>query len=292
MDNSRRDFLNLALSTVLVSSLKGCYPTPWIRIASHNIANARGNTDDMFVERSKSEILANLEKLVILSEEEGIDLLCMNETDYNSFRTHNIGQAEYIKERAGYNYVLREVSFDSPPFLQLGNAIVSKYPLELVRTHQYGGDNLDDQIAHTFKSFIDFNVFIEDEPLNVVFTHLDSITPEIRLEEAKYLVGYLQKKTEPFVLLGDFNSTSEQPAFEEQPAIKEQPAFKILNESGLLYNPHIGLPTYPSDNPKRSIDHIWISQSGVEQQMEIKNYHVVSTKASDHGAVIADIRAP
>jgi endonuclease/exonuclease/phosphatase family metal-dependent hydrolase len=245
-----------------------------IKGASYNAANARGNTDNFFLCPRKETIKNNLDQMIELFRRENVDVIALNEVDFNSIRTHNIDQAEYIAKGLGYKYIIKETMFSIPSILEMGNAVISRYPLKLNRSRQYGR-GFSGRLSHLFKSFLDFDVLLDDSgrKLNFIFTHLDDKSGETRCDEIAILRSHLEKKTFPFVLLGDLNTGP------------GEESFLRLMETGLVSNPFVGLPTYPSDRPEDSIDHILVSSG-----LSIENYHTVSgIEASDHLPIIGDI---
>jgi endonuclease/exonuclease/phosphatase family metal-dependent hydrolase len=290
----RRTFLKGGLAA-LVTAASGCYgavlkdlgkpcPRPdyaplWLRVASYNIANARGDYDELLKQRPEYVIRHNLDQKIAMLQHEKVDVICMNEVDFDSRRSYGIDQAEYIAKGLCYNHVLKERIFSVPGLFDSGNAVISRYPIKFNRLRQYG-DNFLKRIKHIFKSYIDFDVYPGDRKLNFVMTHLDANSINNRHEEISVLLRYIGLKRYPFVFLGDFN------------VAPGENGFNRLHESGLLYNPNIGLPTHPSTDPKRAIDNIWISETGRKQGMDIKNYHTVHITTSDHRPIIADIKLP
>lgn len=286
---NRRDFLRL-MGGSSVALYLGCHSanyyvlnhacapiakrTNTLRVMTYNIANARGNNDNLFEPVRKETTLDNLDWIVELIRTYDIDVVCMNEVDFNSIRTYNIDMPEYIAKALCYNHVIKERIFDIPSILDLGNAVVSKFPLHLIGHHQYG-DGFINRAKHIFKSFVDFDVLGVglERKLNMVLTHLDHHDETTRCNEVEQLRAYLLQKTNPFVLLGDLNATP------------DSLCFKRLLESDLVLNPNLGVLSYPSDVPTKSIDHILVSRG-----LSIDNYHTVSMQASDHLPVIADIK--
>ena len=243
-----------------------------IRVMSFNIANVRGNNDDFFGSQPIRKIKRNLDWIATVIRNYNIDIACLNEVDFNSIRTQGVDMAKYIADKVCYNHVISEKLFFLPTVLEVGNAVISRYPLKLNMYHPYG-NNFFDQIKNEFKSFLDFDILLGDKKnLNITLTHLDSQDEVMRYEQAKILRNHLETKHNPFILLGDLNSTSGDRSFQH------------LINNNFVSNPYLGKPTYPSGKPNAQIDYI-LTSSG----LNIDNYHTIPTKVSDHLPVIGDI---
>ncbi|HII71511.1 TPA: hypothetical protein HA265_02025 [Candidatus Woesearchaeota archaeon] len=294
----RRDFLKIAgagAATALLAmyvggsvsgcagaklfTLTGCCPRPKgiegrLRVVTYNIANARGNHDDFFRDVPARKVRSNLDDMIDMLKSEKADVVCMNEADFNSARTKNIDQAKYIARGLCFNHVIEETIFGMPPLLQLGNAVVSRYPLALNGHHQYGR-TFAQRVLHYFKSYVDFDVKLStagSKDLNFVHTHYDAERESTRMKETAQILRHLRAKKPPFVLLGDFNSGPGMPSFDR------------LLSSGLVHNPYVGIRSYPSDTPRESIDHILVSKG-----LGIADYHTVHIEASDHRPIVGTV---
>lgn len=133
-----------------------------------------------------------------------------------------------------------------------------------------------------------------DETIYVFNTHFDHIGQTAREESAKLIVETIRDVSEglPVVVMGDFNVTEDNPAYEELTA----------SDSGLkdayytTDNPHVG-PDFTfegfevkSDSEKRRIDFIFVSEP-----VTVLNHAIISSfrdgyYPSDHLPVYAEIR--
>ncbi len=251
-------------------------PESGLRVMSYNIANARGNFPELLKYQPKETIVKNLFKIVRLIKQEKIDLACMNEVDLYNSRTYFIKQARFIAKRVGFEYIIEDKIFilRLPTSFDVGNAVISKYPLRINNVHRFG-KNILERSWHVYKGFIDFDVLLKQGPMNFVFTHLEALKQSARCAEIRELVGYLKKKNHPYVLLGDFNTG---------PGAK---CYKILKSSKLVFNPVDGLPTFRAIRPRSSVDHIFVSKG-----FHISGYHTAILDAADHRPIIADILWP
>ncbi|MBW2965034.1 endonuclease/exonuclease/phosphatase family protein [Candidatus Woesearchaeota archaeon] len=283
----RRGFLQYA-GLGLAAAVSGCYSLALkdmkmdcyhpakledrLRVMTYNIANARGDFDDFWKMRSKDAIMYNLGMIVAMCQHEAPEVICMNEVDFDSSRTYNIDQAEYIAKGLCYNHVIKQSMFRIPGLLDVGCAVVSRYPLE-VRHHQQYGETYAERISHVFKTFVDFDVeYMPGKKVSIIQTHLDHHCRSNRIREARILIGYMKKKKERFALLGDFNSGPGSAAFD------------MILGSGLVRNLNAGLLSFRSHRPEHSLDHILVSKG-----LDIRDYKTIWAEMSDHRPVIGDI---
>lgn len=223
-----------------------------IRVMTYNIRYGAGSKNDgYFLPRAKEDVQRNLDGIAKLVAQEKIDILCLQEVDYNSHRTNNLDQANYLKERIdeetgaehemkSKNGVIRPpyVSFIRPlRELELGNTTISRFPIK----ESTGGYFTDWQKESCFKRFAklitlkDFRMNYLDckldlgggKVLSVLNTHLDTYNPELRQYEADILKGVSRKKSNPYLLAGDLNALP--PHSKDQHGFKED-AFSFLED--------------------------------------------------------------
>jgi len=247
-----------------------------VKVMAYNIGNARGNTADFFARRSKEAIEKNLDCIVEQSKD--MDILALNEADSGSYRTSWIDQPRYIAEHAGFNYVIVDDFFTLPGLFELGNAILSKHPLEFEHVIPYGG--CIEKLPHMFKNAMYAYADVNGKKLLIGVTHLNNFKSEKnRTEEFALNLAYLKSKSR-FILLGDFNA---QPHFDSLE--------KFLGSGLFNVSPNFGIPTYPADKPTLSIDHIVVSkdiQIGPIGSITAESVGCKETP-SDHENVFAEV---
>lgn len=281
---SRRSFLKflgagmLALtgcSTVSVlnfgNSPQRLMPHEGIRVMSYNIANARGPTEEFLKVVGERELHHNLDEIIKLIYEEDVDVVCMNEVDFDSIRTRNIDQAEYIAKKLGYNHIIKDNFLSMPSVLSMGNAVLSRYPLKLNLRHKLG-KYIDGEFKHLFKTYIDFDVIAENKSLNFILTHFDDRADDAKTIAANSIISRVKCKQCQYVVLGDFNSSPKDRWMQE------------LMAKGKVHNQYAGLMSFPSWAPRTTIDHILVSE-----KLGIENYHTRNLQSSDHLPIIGDI---
>jgi endonuclease/exonuclease/phosphatase family metal-dependent hydrolase len=111
-------------------------------------------------------------------------------------------------------------------------------------------------------------VIIEDQAWNVANTHL-SLRGDEQVDQLLHIAERLSQRTNPNVLMGDFNM-----APEVVKAAIEPEGWRVLESAH----------TYPSWNLDHTVDYICV------QGVEVESVEVRSMEISDHAAVLATLR--
>lgn len=196
----------------------------------------------------------------------GFDIVGLQEADAGSLRSGFINQTHYLAERAGFPY------WSHQPNRRLAGIAASANGL-LSRTEP------DEVLAYALPSRIPGRgallVRYGDGPdsLTLAIAHL-SLSPGARRAQLAFL-GELLAGDGHKVLMGDFNC--------ECDAQEMQPLYRHTR----LQPPDARLPSFPSWQPRRAIDHILVSDGvGVERRWALPDM------SSDHLAVAAELTLP
>jgi len=111
--------------------------------------------------------------------------------------------------------------------------------------------------------------------LNFVTTHLDFRYADGRLFETEQLLGALGEIQTPLVVVGDFN---DEPSGSSYRLMLTQFA-DAWTAGGAGF-------TYPADKPAKRIDYIFYA---ADHEVRVRRARVVSTEASDHLPLVADL---
>jgi len=156
---------------------------------------------------------------------------------------------------------------------QYGVAILSRYPIRATDHHLY----LNTREAER-RGFIRAEVSVDGRTVNFVTTHLDYQYDDGRLFEAQQLLAALKSVPAPLIVVGDFND------------VPAGGAYKLMHDQfddawieGRLIDPGY---SYPADKPAKRIDYILFRQG---DRIRTKKAWIVSTLASDHVPVVADL---
>ena len=142
-----------------------------------------------------------------------------------------------------------------------GNAVLSRYPIVAVENRPMPNNG-----ALRFdRAYLVVTIAVPGQRVQVVATHLHHVQgePQHRLPQVRALLDGIDW-TRPTILLGDLNA---QPHDEE---------VQLLTQSGLLASDS-PIPTYPSERPRRQIDHVLATDHFV-----LHDVRAIQTTASDH----------
>jgi endonuclease/exonuclease/phosphatase family metal-dependent hydrolase len=189
---------------------------------------------------------------------ENIDIMTFSEIDARSLRSKAIDQAELISNLTS----LKENSFFSTysfsKLIHQGNLINTKHPILSSTLYKLPGNR-----RSLGKSIIKIN----DKTITVYITHL-SLSKKLRKKQITLIIEIIEDTQGPIILTGDFN------AEKDEIMLLSKKLNKIDTE-----------PTFPSWNPKRCIDHIFISK----EFMLIKSYIPDNVKLSDHLPIVSEL---
>lgn len=227
------------------------FPQEYLRLMSYNVRNAKGLDGKHDIQR-----VAN----VILTARP--DVVAIQEVDSMSIRY--------------YRYVLGELAMRTgmhasfAPALHLG---IGKYgvgvlsrerPLSITRVKLPG--KREKRVA----------LIVEFEDYFFCSTHL-SLTLKDRMRSLDIIREYAKESTKPFFLAGDLNDL---PDSKFIACLKND--YEILND--------VDEPTFPADNPNRTIDYITSWKSGEEHIATVLSQTIDERVASDHRPVMVTLR--
>lgn len=269
-----------------------------LRIATYNIAHGRG--PEMGAENdtgeTREERLARLQRIGEFLRDQRLDLVVLNELDFNAKWSLGIDQAEYIADIASFPYVVKQRNYDTGiPYVarwEFGNAILSRFPIEeaefidmpaLKQMENVFVGNHDAVLAKVRLS--------QDKTIGLLGVHLEYRSEETRVQCATKIVATQRDLDIPLIVAGDFNSTfSRMPG--NQTAPSSQNAMEILANFGkFTYRPRKGKATpmhftFPTQGPRTIIDWI-VPDSG---WAFVDHTVVRGMQESDHLPVISTIR--
>jgi endonuclease/exonuclease/phosphatase family metal-dependent hydrolase len=192
------------------------------------------------------------------------DVVALQEADAGSLRSAQLNQVEYLAQAAGFPHWHAAVNRNLGPFAQHCLGLLSRPPLRVLQHHALPGrmpgrGALEVEIAP-----------LGQRPLRMIVTHL-SLGRESRRRQLTYL-GALVSPGDAVLLLGDLNC--------EPAELATDPA---LQAAGLRCTQM--QPTFPSWQPRRSLDHILVTAA-----VDVLQCATLDVQLSDHLPVTAQLR--
>lgn len=269
-----------------------------LRFATYNIAHGRGgalgarNTDG----GTREEKIARLESIGERLGQLGLDIIALQEVDFNTWWSHGVDQAEVIARAAGFPYIVRQRNLDTGlPLLRrydFGNALLSRFPVVDAERIEFPAYRDWERMLAGNHDGLQARIRIgQDRDILVMAVHLEVRSEVTRVQAAGELIRRQRATTLPVVVLGDLNSTP--PGFPmAQVTPSGQNTIEMLESfGGFQRRPARGQATwhdftFPTEAPRRIID--WILP---DRNWTFLEYRVLREFTdSDHFPVMATLR--
>jgi endonuclease/exonuclease/phosphatase family metal-dependent hydrolase len=213
------------------------------------------------------------------------DVVCLQELDVGHARTGGLHQARQIAALLRFEYhfhSVREVQDQ-----KFGNAILSRYPLEIVKVGGLPGPKPGPrQKVAEARGALWVEVEAAGRRVQILNTHL-GLGAEERYLQVKALLGpeWLggREAGVPLIVCGDLNCGPGSPPY--------RLLCGELSDCQLQPPRHKARPTWFSSWPLLRLDHIFVADPLVARHIHIPTFHLAKA-ASDHLPVIADIAFP
>ena len=208
------------------------------------------------------------------------DIVALQEVDVGRARTGGVDQAERLAHRLGMAFHFHaSVKVESELY---GDALLTVRPERLVRTGRLPGDPRFPRLEPRGALWV--AVDIDGVELQVINTHL-GLVPREQRAQALALAGRewlgRQRRSDPLMLVGDFNATPLAAAY--------RTLASMLIDARRAVPFARAHPTFPSRLPMLAIDHVFVS-AGVQVQAVRTALDPLSRTASDHVPLIVDFR--
>lgn len=274
-----------------------------IKVMTYNIAHGRGHLSMYeksafgrnFNIKSEEELTRRLDKIAELVRENNIDILVLEEVDFDASWSYNVDQAMYLANKAGFSNVVEGFKWSvDVPFLKIkaGNAILSNYPIMYASNTKFRSESFWRRFVGGH-SFLDVTYLINGKPLRILATHLDSDSDVARVAEAEEMVEVVASSKYPVLIAGDLNTVTPltKKVNEKMRNKFTDSTLETFINSGLFeFNEKLLRPndddmfTYSAEDPHRIIDFIFTTP-----EVEITEYYVVQEDLSDHYPLTARI---
>ena len=220
------------------------------------------------------------ERIARVIARQGVDVVALQEIDVGRDRSGKIDQAKSIALKLGM------IAHFHPSFLlkegQYGNAILSRYPLKIVRKDAL--PRLRSQGLFEPRAALWVEVDVNGVKVNLINSHL-SLWPAERMLQTKALLGPDWTGSAacqgPIVLCGDFNAYPHSMVYKRM-GVK-------LRDAQLLLDSHKPKGTWMATHPFDRIDHFFVSPD-----IGVMSITVPTTEldriASDHLPLVVDLK--
>ncbi len=184
------------------------------------------------------------------------DIVCLQEVDFGGFRTGFLNQARFLKARARFPFMAYQLNRKVGRLSLHGNLVLSRSPIRRQRTYPLPG-------SVSGRGLLVAEIGTRN-PICVANTHfsLGSEDQRRQFEFVDHILGGYSR----VILAGDFNCTPDSAVLTE---------FDEASDLDMVTEVHHH--AFPSWNPSRAIDHIFVSKSLGPQTCEIG-----SVRYSDH----------
>jgi endonuclease/exonuclease/phosphatase family metal-dependent hydrolase len=239
-----------------------------LRVATYNVHGCVG-MDGQRSEGRIAEVIASM----------SADIVGLQELDLGRARSAHADQAALIAMQLGWKYHFHPAMRSGDE--QYGNAIVSRFPIELKRAAEMPGTPpwycREQRIAIWMQAETDLG------RVQIINSHFGLGRSERRLQ-AKLLIGPAWigsvPPNEPAILLGDFNSVRNSRAY--------QVIGTHLRDVRTLVRPHGGFRTFPTRLPSLAVDHIFVNAALFPTQLNVHRT-ALARLASDHFPLVCEL---
>ena len=181
--------------------------SPTLRLLSLNMAHGRKDSFSQFFV-SEADIRQNLEDIVEFLKRQNADVVTLQEADSPSWWSGDFDHVELLAREAGYAWYTHANHVDNM-FGTYGTAVLSRFPI----TRGYQID-FNPTPPTTRKGFtlaeIEWNPGNTSDDrltIDVLSVHLDFSRRSKRIEQIADMKEVLAQRSNPAIVLGDFNST-------------------------------------------------------------------------------------
>ncbi len=232
-----------------------------LRLVSFNIQAGTSTANYReYVTRSWRQVLPNNQRVTNLDAISDLvadyDIVGLQEVDCGSLRSGFVNQAKYIASHAGFPWWTHQANRKVGVIAHAGNGVLSRFVPDRVDQHRLPG-------AIPGRGALVLKFGRGDAALWLVVLHL-ALGRRARLQQLRY-VAHLIDRHPHVVVMGDLNTGPDSREIGE-----------FCDRAGLVL-PRRDLPTFPSWQPQRGIDHILVSP-----ELRVAALDVLDTTLSDH----------
>lgn len=244
-----------------------------LNVLTYNIRHGKG-MDGIF----------DINRTIEVLRESGADVIGMQEVDCGfGERSAWLDQTAVMAEALGMyaafggNYVLEEAPGYTGAPRQMGNAILSRYPIAFSRNHRLP-QVLDPEGWNEVRGVLEAHLDTGGGSVRFFCTHLGLSQKEraVQRVELMKIVAASEGESAPTILAGDFNARPESPEME---AIRKE-----LTSAYAEAHEGRHSATFIDADPQPCIDYIYCSSD-----FRVNGAEIIRTEASDHYPLAAGL---
>ncbi|MEN8204482.1 MAG: endonuclease/exonuclease/phosphatase family protein [Pseudomonadota bacterium] len=242
-----------------------------LRVMTLNVAHGRGEAFHQLLQDTDTTI-QNLNRISEMLKREQPDVVALQEADGPSYWSGNFHHVDYLARQGAFTSAVNG-SYVRGLGLEYGTALLSNADLRYAEAVTFNPD-----LALTPKGFVVSTLDWPGQPhvqVDVVSLHLDFSSGNTRRQQALELIGLMQERNRPMIVMGDFNADWSDKSTTVQ-LIADALALKAFDPTGKGQN------TFPYSDKR--LDWILVSSG-----LEFIEHQVVSDAVSDHRGVIAEL---
>jgi endonuclease/exonuclease/phosphatase family metal-dependent hydrolase len=214
----------------------------------------------------------DLQRVAEVINAEHPDLVGLQEVDRGVRRTEGKDEIAELAKLTGLNYAFaHNLDYQGG---QYGVAILSRFAIKEIDHRKY-----ENRREAERRGMLRVEIQFAGRTVNFVTTHLDYQFDDGRVFETEQMLKFLEDVKGPLIVVGDFNDEPGGNAHKSMLTRFEDAWIGgKIKEQGL---------SYPADKPLKRIDYIFTRRS---DRLRVKRSRIVTTLASDHLPVVADIQ--
>ena len=267
-------------------------------LVSYNIGYLSGLANNTATKPDESFFQENQQRAIAALAAVNPDIVAFQEIDFDSQRSYQVNQAEAIAQALklyngaiAINWDKRYLPFPYWPIsaqfgkILSGQAVLSKSPFFIEKNsrvvlERVAGESFLyrsfylDRLAQVSEIAL-FDPLANQRTLIVISVHLEAFDEQTRVNQTKFVRELAEDyaKTNPVIVVGDFNSALNRPDFvsaegkpyqETQFSIKEMLASKVLTSVVPQSDWNGKNATFPSDKPEYKLDYMFYTPSTIE----------------------------
>ena len=252
-----------------------------LRFASWNIHWGAGPELQDARRFSRREVSTHLEQIVALVQEQGVDLLALQEVDRDCLRSAEIDQLTWLREKTGLEHASFATTWDAAwvphpitaaPSQQYGRmwagqAVLSRFPIRSQRRHALPQPARNGRLFNRFYLHRCVQELVLElgagRTLRVYNVHLEAFDNANRRAQARILARLLRQCVGDGICLGDFNALPVEAV--KLSGFVDEPETDFHGDDTMASLAETGWQalgegdTFPAHAPTRRLDHVLLS---------------------------------